>query len=70
MQGEKLNLYRILMGKPEGNKPLGRPECRGEDNIEMDLGEIGWGGMDYINLAQDRDQWRDLTNTVLNLQVP
>jgi hypothetical protein len=68
--GEKRNAYRILVGKPEGKRPLGRPRCRWEDNIRMDLREIGWGGMDWIDLAQDSDQWRALVNRVLNPQVP
>jgi hypothetical protein len=68
--GEKRNAYRILVGKPEGKKPLGRPRRRWVDNIRMDLGEIGWDGMDWIDLAQDRDQWRALVNTVMNLRVP
>jgi hypothetical protein len=68
--GEKRNAYRIFMGKSEGKRPLGRPRCRWEDNIKIDLREIGWGGMDWIDLAQDRDQWRTLVNTVMNLQVP
>jgi hypothetical protein len=55
--------------KPEGKRPLGRPRCRWVDDIKMDLRE-GWGGMDWIDLAQDRDQWRALMNTVMNLQVP
>jgi hypothetical protein len=67
---EKRNAYRILVGKPEGKRPLGRPRRRWEDNIKMDLTEIGWGGMDWIDLAQDRDQWRGLVNTVMNLRVP
>jgi hypothetical protein len=67
--GEKRNVYRILMGKPEGKRPLGIPRRRWEDNIRMDLREIGWGGMDWIDLAQDRDQLRALVNTVMNLQV-
>jgi hypothetical protein len=54
--GEKRNVYRILVGKPEGRRPLGRPRCRWEDNIKMDLREIGWGAMDWIDLAQDRVQ--------------
>jgi hypothetical protein len=68
--GEKSNAYRILMGKTEGMKPLGRPRRRWVDNIRMDLGEIGWDGMDWIELAQDREQWRALVNTVMNLRVP
>jgi hypothetical protein len=65
---EKRNAYRILVGKLERKRPLGRH--RWEDNIRMDLREIGWGGMDLIDLAQDRDQWRALVNTVMNLWVP
>jgi hypothetical protein len=68
--GEKRNAYRILVGKPEGKRPLGRPRRRWEDNIRMDVGEIRWGGMDWIDLAQDRDQWRALVNAVMNLWVP
>jgi hypothetical protein len=68
--GENGNTYRILVAKPEGKRPLGRPKHRWEDNIKMDLREIGWGGMDWIDLAQDRDQWRALVNTVMNLRVP
>jgi hypothetical protein len=68
--GPKRNAYRILVGKPEGKRPLGRPRRRWEDNIKLDLREIGWGGMDWIDLTQDRDQWRALVNTVMNLQVP
>jgi hypothetical protein len=56
--------------KPEGKRPLRIPRHRWEDNIETDLREIGWGGMDWIDLAQDRDQWRALVNTVINLRVP
>jgi hypothetical protein len=59
-----------LEGKPEGKRPLGRSGHRWVDNIKMDLREIGWGGMDWIDLAQDRDQWRALVNTVMNLLVP
>jgi hypothetical protein len=58
------------VGKPEGKRPLGTPRCRWEDNTKMDLREIGWGGMDWIDLAQDRDKWRTLVNTVMNLRVP
>jgi hypothetical protein len=68
--GEKRNAYRILVGKPGEKRPLGRPRCRWAVNIEMDLREIGWGVMDWIDLVQDRDQWRALVNTVMNLQVP
>jgi hypothetical protein len=67
---EKRNTYRILVGKPEGKRPLGRPRRRWVDNIKMDLGEIGWDGVDWIDLAQDRDQWRALVNTTMNLRVP
>jgi hypothetical protein len=68
--GEKRNACRILVGKPEGKRPLGRPRCWWEDNIKMDLRKIGWYGMDWIDLAQDRDQWRALLNTLMNFQVP
>jgi hypothetical protein len=68
--GEKRNTYRILVGKPEGKRPLGRPRRRCEDNIRMDLKQIEWGGMDWIDLAQDTDQWRAVVNTVMILRVP
>jgi hypothetical protein len=68
--GEKRNAYRILVGKPEGRRPLGRSRCRRVDNIKMDLREIGWDGIDWTDLTQDRDQWRALVNTVMNLLVP
>jgi hypothetical protein len=68
--GEKRNAYVILVGKPEGKRPLGRPGHRWEDNIKMDLREIGWDGMDWTDLAQDRDQWRALVKTVMNIRVP
>jgi hypothetical protein len=68
--GETRNAYRILVGKPEGKRPLGKPRRRLVDNIKMDRGEIGWEGRDWIELAQDRDQWRALVNTVMNLRVP
>jgi hypothetical protein len=68
--GEKRNAYRILVGKLEGKRPLGRHRPRWEDNIKADLREIEWGGMDWIDLTQDRDQWRALVNTVMNLRVP
>jgi hypothetical protein len=64
------NAYRILVGKSEENKPLGRPRRECVDNIKMDLRKTGLGGMDWIDLAQDRDQWRALVNTVMNLWVP
>jgi hypothetical protein len=67
--GEKRKVYRILVGKPEGKRPLGRNRRIWEDNIRIDLREIGWGGMDWIDVAQDRDQWRALVNTVMNLRV-
>jgi hypothetical protein len=68
--GKRRNAYRILVGKPEGKRPLGRPKRRWEDSIKIDLREIGLGcGMYWIDLAQDRDQWRAL-NTVTNLRVP
>jgi hypothetical protein len=68
--GEKKNAYRLLVGNSEGKIPLGRPRRRWVDNVKMDPGEIGWDGMDWIVLAQDRDQWRALTNAVINLRVP
>jgi hypothetical protein len=67
---EKRNAYRILVGKPEGKRPLGRPRRRWVENIKMDLREIGWDGVDWNDLAQDRDQWKALVNTVMNLRVP
>jgi hypothetical protein len=68
--GEKRNAYGILMGMLEGKRPLGRPRRRWVDNIELDLSEIGRDGMDWIDLVQNRDQWRALVNTVMNLRVP
>jgi hypothetical protein len=65
----KRNAYRVLVGKPEGKRLLGRPRCRWVDNIKIDLREIGLDGMNWIDLAQDRDQWRALVNTVMKLQV-
>jgi hypothetical protein len=69
-KGEKTNAYRIFVGKQEGKRPLGRPRRRSVFNIKMDLREIGWDGKDWINVAQDRDQWRALVNMVINLRVP
>jgi hypothetical protein len=68
--GESRGAYRVLAEKPEGRRPLGRPRRRWEDNIKMDLRELGWGVVDWINLAQDRDRWRALVYTVMNLGVP
>jgi len=70
--GERRGTYRILAGKPDGKRPFGRPRHKWEDNdnIKMDLQEVGWGGMDWINLAQDRDRWQALVNMVMNIQVP
>jgi hypothetical protein len=67
--GEKRNARGILVGKPEGKRPLGRSRRRWVGNIKIDLREIGWYGMDWINLAQDRDQWKALVNMVMNLRV-
>jgi len=63
-------VYRVLVGKPEGKRPLGRPRRRWEDNIKMNLQEMRCGGMDWIELAQDRDRWRALVNAVMNLRDP
>jgi hypothetical protein len=68
--GETRNAYRILLGKAEKKRPLGRPRRRWVDNIKMDLGEIGWDDRDWIELTQDRNQWRALLNMVMNLYVP
>jgi hypothetical protein len=68
--GEKRNVYSLLVGKPEGKRPLGRPRCRWVDNIRMDLLEISFCGVHWIGLAQDRDKWRALVNSVLNLRIP
>jgi hypothetical protein len=68
--GETRIVYRILMGKPEGNRPLGRPRRRWADNIKMDLRKIGWDGIDWLEPAQKNDQWSALVNTVMNLLVP
>ncbi|KAJ4446782.1 hypothetical protein ANN_13480 [Periplaneta americana] len=68
--GESRNVYRVLVGRPEGKRPLGRPRRRWEDNIKMDLREVGYDGRDWINLAQDRDQWRAYVRAAMNLRVP
>jgi hypothetical protein len=68
--GEKRNAYSIFVGNQEGNRQLGRPRLRWVDNIKMDLREIGWDGMDWINLAQERDQWKALVDAAMNLHVP
>jgi hypothetical protein len=68
--GEKRNEYRLLVGKPEGRRPLGRPRRRWLDNIRMDLVEVGWGDVDWIGLAQDKDRCRALVYEVMNLRVP
>ena len=69
MHGERRGILRVLVGKPEGRRPLGRPRLRWEENIKMDLQEVGRGGMDWIELAQDRDRGRALVIAVMNLRV-
>ena len=68
--GEERRVYRVLVGKPEGKRPLGRPRRRWVDNVRMDLQELGCGHMDWIGLAQDRDRWRALVSAVMNILVP
>jgi len=68
--GEGRGVYKVFVGKPEGKRPLWRPRRRWEDNIKMELQEVGCGGMDWIELAQDRDRWQALVNVVMNLLVP
>jgi hypothetical protein len=68
--GDKINPYRLLVRKPEGKRPIGTPRPRWVDNIKMDLSDIGWGDVDWIGLAQDRDKWRAPVNAVMNLRVP
>jgi hypothetical protein len=68
--GEMRNSYRLLVGKPEGKRPLGRPRCRWMGNIRLDLVEVGWSDVNWIGLAKDRNRWRALVNSVLNLRVP
>jgi len=68
--GEERRVYRVLVGKPEGRRPMGRPRRRGVDNNRMDLQEVECGYVDWIGLAQDRDRWRTLVSAVMNLRVP
>jgi hypothetical protein len=68
--GEGRSAYRVLMGRPEGRRPLGRPRRRWEDNIKMDLQEVGWDGMAWIDMTQDKERWRALVSAVMNLRVP
>ena len=68
--GDSRGVYRVLVGKPEGKRPLRIPRRRWEDNIKMDLQEVGCGGMDWIELAQERDMWRELVSAVMNFRVP
>jgi hypothetical protein len=68
--GEKRNAYRLLVGKPVGTRPLGRPRRRWVDNISMDLGEVGWGDVDWTGLAKNNNMWKALVNSVLNVRVP
>jgi len=68
--GEGRGVYRVLVGKPEGRRPLGRPRRRWENNIRMDLLEVEYGCVDWMELAQDRDRWRELVSAVMNLRVP
>jgi len=68
--GESRGVYRVLVGRPEGRRPLGRHRHRWDDNINMDLRKVGCGGIDWIELAQDRDRWRTLANAVMKLRVP
>jgi hypothetical protein len=68
--GEIRGVYMLLVGKPEGNRPLGRPRLRWEDNIKIDIQEVGCGGVDWIELAQDWDSWRALVNEITNLRLP
>jgi len=68
--GDRRGVYRVLVGKSDGKRPLGRPRRRWEDNIKMDLQGVGCGDMDWMELAQDRDRWRALVSTAMNLRVP
>jgi hypothetical protein len=68
--GERRGIHRVLVGKSEGKRSLGRPKCRWEDNINLEIQEVKCGGMDWIDLAQDRERWQALVNAVMNLGVP
>jgi len=68
--GERRGVYRVLVGKPEGKRQLGKPRSRWEENIKMDIQELGCGGIDWIELAKDMDRWRALVTMVMNLRVP
>jgi hypothetical protein len=68
--GDGRGVYRVLVGKPEGKSPLGRPRCRWEDNVKADLQEVGFGGMEWIQLTKDRDRWRVIVSGVMNCRVP
>jgi hypothetical protein len=70
LMGEKRNAYRLLVGKRDGRRPLGRPRRRWVDSIRIGLVEVGWGDVDWIGLAQDKDRWRALVNAAMNLRVP
>jgi hypothetical protein len=70
LMGERRNAPRLLVGKPKGKRLLGRPTCKRVDNFRVDLGEMGWGDVGWIGVAQDRNRWRALVNSVLNLRVP
>jgi hypothetical protein len=68
--GDRRGVYTVLVGRSEEKSPFGRPRCRWEENIKMNHQDVGWGSMNWIDLAQDRDRWRALLNTVMNLRVP
>ena len=70
LMGERRGVYRVLVGKPEGKRPMGRPRRRWQDNIKIVLQEVVWRGMDWIDMGQDRDRWRALVIAVMNLWVP
>ena len=69
-KGDRRGAYRVLVRVPEGKRPVGRPRRRWEDNNKMDVEAVGWGGLDWIDLAQERERWRTLVNAVMNLRVP